>query len=185
MPAVARAGNSARALLLTGVPGVGKTTLVRAVAAALSGRRLRGFTTDEIRQRGERAGFRMVPFGEQSRIMAHVSFRGPARVGRYGVDVAAIDAVCDTELALDPDAELYLVDEIGKMECFSTRFVAAVRRLFLSDRPVVATVARRGGGLIEEIKRRRDVVLWEVSVANRDALVSRVLGWIDARLDGG
>ena len=85
MVGVARTEDSARALLLTGVPGVGKTTLVRAVAAALSGRRLRGFASDEIRHRGGRVGFRIVPFGEQAWIMAHVSFRCPARVGRYGV----------------------------------------------------------------------------------------------------
>ena len=84
--------------------------------------------------------------------------------------MAAIDAVCDTELAIDPDADLYLIDEIGKMECLSTRFIAAVRRLLRSDRLLVAAVARRGGGLIEEVKRRPAVVLWEVSVADRDAL---------------
>ena len=32
-------------LLLTGVPGIGKTTVVRRVAARLEGRRLKGFTT--------------------------------------------------------------------------------------------------------------------------------------------
>ncbi|MBI2218916.1 MAG: hypothetical protein HYU51_16645 [Candidatus Rokubacteria bacterium] len=48
------------------------------------------------------------------------------------------------------------VDEIGKMECLSRAFVEAVRALLDTAMPVVATVAARGGGFIEEVKRRRD-----------------------------
>ena len=75
-----------RILLVTGAPGVGKTTLVRRVAARLEGLRVAGFTTEEIRERGRRLGFRIVPFEGRERIMAHVDFPGPARVGRYGVE---------------------------------------------------------------------------------------------------
>jgi nucleoside-triphosphatase len=83
---------------------------------------------------------------------------------------------------LDPDAaELFLVDEIGKMECLSERFIAAMRGLLDSGRVVVATVALRGGGFIAEVKRRRGVTLWEVTRTNRDALPAEVLGWIGAR----
>jgi nucleoside-triphosphatase len=51
--------------------------------------------------------------------MAHVERRGSFRVGRYGVDVKAIDDVARESLALDPRVEIFLVDEIGKMECYS------------------------------------------------------------------
>jgi nucleoside-triphosphatase len=160
------------------VPGVGKTTLIRRVVESLRGRRIRGFTTDEIRRRGGRLGFRIVPFGAEERVMAHVDFSSPARVGRYGVDVAAIDAVSESELALDPVAELYVIDEIGKMECFSARFVAGVRRLLEGDRPVAATVARSGGGFIAEVKGQPRAEVWAVTARNRDALVELVTGWL-------
>lgn len=42
------------ALLLTGRPGAGKTTVLRAAAQQLTGLRLAGFYTEEIRVRGER-----------------------------------------------------------------------------------------------------------------------------------
>jgi nucleoside-triphosphatase len=113
--------------------------------------------------------------------MAHVDFRSHARVGRYGVDVDAIDAVAETALALDPGVGVYVVDEIGKMECFSQRFVAAMRRLLDSDKPVVASIARKGTGFIAEVKRRHDVELWEVTVRNRDALADLILKWIAER----
>ena len=38
--------------------------------------------------------------------MAHVDFPGPARVGRYGVDVMAIEAIAATSLAPDPAVTL-------------------------------------------------------------------------------
>jgi nucleoside-triphosphatase len=172
-------------LLLTGAPGVGKTTLIRRLADSLRGRRIRGFTTDEIRRRGARLGFRIVPFGGEERVMAHIDFSSEAHVGRYGVDVTAIDAVSDSELTLlDPAAELYLVDEIGKMECLSARFVAGIRRLLENDRPVAATVARSGGGFIAEVKRQPRAEVWEVTQRNRDDLVRRATHWLLERVHG-
>ncbi|MCZ6782649.1 MAG: hypothetical protein O7G30_04990 [Proteobacteria bacterium] len=190
------------ALLLTGAPGVGKTTLVRRVATERAGPSPRkaaprrtgetgserrqglvcsGFTTEEIREGTRRVGFRIEPVGGPGRIMAHVRFGGAARVGRYGVDVACIDAITEEVLGLEPNVDLYLIDEIGKMECLSERFVAAVRALLDSEKRVVATITRSGGGFIAQVKRRQDVELWEVRVDNRDGLLGPMLAWIDSR----
>ncbi len=165
-------------LLLTGVPGVGKTTVMRRVAQALAGKRLSGFLTEEIREGGRRLGFRIAPFDGPAQILAHVDFPGSHRVGRYGVDVRAIEEVAGEALAHDPGIEVYLVDEIGKMECLSDRFVHLMRRLLDSDKPVVATIARRGRGFLAEAKQREDTELWMVTVQNRDDLVHRILDWV-------
>ena len=167
-----------RILLLTGVPGVGKTTLVRRVADRLGDLRVAGFTTEEIREEGRRLGFRIVDFEGRARIMAHVDFPGPARVGRYGVDVAAIEAIATTSLTPDPAVDLSIVDEIGKMECLAEGFVWAMRALLDSDRRVLATIARKGGGFIAEVKRRGDAELWEITARNREHLPERVLAWV-------
>ena len=66
---------------------------------------------------------------------------------------------------------------IGKMECLSQRFVAAIERLLDTGVPVVATVAERGAGLIERVKRRQGVVLWIMPRANRDQIPARVRQW--------
>lgn len=168
-------------LLLTGIPGIGKTTVIRRVAERLAGRPLGGFYTEEMRVAGERRGFRLLGFDGSERVLAHVEFRGGPRISRYGVDVAALDAVADTLLAPHPEVGVYLVDEIGKMECLSARFVAAMRHLLDTPALVIATVAVKGGGFIAEVKGRPDVVLWEITRANRDTMPQRVLAWLAER----
>ncbi len=169
-------------LLLTGMPGVGKTTIMSAVSGNLKDRLVRGFLTEEIRDQGRRVGFALVPFAGERKIMAHRDFVSRQRVGRYGVDVEMIDYVVDVALSPRAPADLYMVDEIGKMECFSSRFIEAIRHLLDDSRPLVATVALRGAGLIADVKRRKDVELWEVSAKNRQQLPGRVADWLNARL---
>lgn len=169
-----------RAILLTGPPGTGKTTALRRVAEALAGWRIRGFTTEEIRSAGQRLGFRLETFDGRSLVLARIDLRSPHRVGRYGVDVNALDSLAESALSVVEPADVYLVDEIGKMECLSTRFVKAMTMLLDSDRLLVASVAMHGGGLIEEVKQRADVELWRLRREDRDELPARIAARLTA-----
>ncbi|MFQ5957268.1 MAG: nucleoside-triphosphatase, partial [Candidatus Brocadiales bacterium] len=71
-------------ILITGRPGVGKTTVVKKVLSALD-IKPGGFYTEEIRAGKERQGFMIKTFGGKSGVLAHVDNRGGPRVGRYGV----------------------------------------------------------------------------------------------------
>jgi nucleoside-triphosphatase len=167
-------------LLLTGTPGIGKTTVIRRVADRLRDEGLRGFYTEEIREKGERRGFRLVSFGGTTHIIAHVDFPKSHRVGKYGVHVETLD---NAAALVRPDAKacMYLVDEIGKMECLSEHFVAAMRILITSGIPIVATIGARGGGFIAEVKCMPACELWQVTHANRDDLPARILTWLAER----
>jgi nucleoside-triphosphatase len=160
-------------LLLTGSPGVGKTTALRRVCGLLRIAPLRGFYTEEVRAGGVRQGFRLVTLDGEQCVMADVRF-GPPRIGKYGVDVAAIDAVARRVLAPDPAAALFVIDEIGKMECLSRGFVDAVRTLLARSRPLFATVALRGEGLIDEVKRHPRARLLHLTRDNRDRLPEEI-----------
>ncbi len=169
------------ALLLTGPPGVGKTTALRRAAEGLSDLEVRGFTTEEIREAGERVGFRIETFDGGSAVLAHVQIRSPHRVGRYGVDLAALDRVVAEQLAPNR-GDVVFVDEIGKMETFSKSFVEAVESLLDSRVVLVATVGLRGAGFIERVKRRADVLLWTLSRANRDRMPGEIDAWVRGRV---
>jgi nucleoside-triphosphatase len=175
-------------ILLFGAPGVGKTTIICRLARALRGRfRVGGFFTEEIRGGdGRREGFRVETFlGAEKAVLAHRAARGLApRVGRYGVDVPGFEALLEQAFAPAERVDVYLIDEIGKMECFSEKFVRAVEAAFRSGCPVVATVAKKGAGFIAEVKARPDVELREVTPANREDLPERLLAALEAALGG-
>jgi len=161
---------------------VGKTTVVNRVAAGLQDhQRITGFVTDEVREQGRRVGFRIRPFGGEARTLAHVDIRSRHRVGRYAVDVGALDEVVQSALVLDDATDLYVVDEIGKMECFSRRFEAAIVALLDARRPLVATIALHGGGFIAAVKQRSDVTVWQVTKDNREEVPERIRIWLSEK----
>jgi nucleoside-triphosphatase len=171
-------------LLLTGRPGVGKTTLVRRVLEELNDVPATGFYTVEIRTGSRRLGFRVVTLDGQEAILAHVEIRSKHHVSRYGVDVTAFERVALPSLTLEPPTPLLVIDEIGKMECYSHAFRETLVRALDADTPVLATVALRGDRFIEGLKARGDVQLVEITPANRDDLVKELADTLKGRLIG-
>ncbi len=161
-------------ILLTGPPQCGKTTVVQRVVARFAGRAA-GFYTREVREFGRRVGFEIVTLDGRVAWLSHVDFGGPHRVGKYGVNLENLHRVGLPALEAAPGIHLIVVDEIGKMECLSPRFVAAMERLWAAAVPLIATVAEKGDGYIQRIKEKPDKILITVTPANRDDLPARIL----------
>jgi len=170
-----------RTLLLTGRPGIGKTTVIKAVAEPL-GERVGGFYTEEIRGPGGRKGFRLVTLDGHEAVMAHVNLRGQGRprVGRYGVDVGAVERVGVAALRRAmQEGQIVVVDEIGKMELFCGPFKEAVLRAVGGPHIVVATAMVKPNLWVDSLKAMPNVTLWEVTAENRDGLAERVVQCLD------
>jgi nucleoside-triphosphatase len=163
-----------RNILITGHPGVGKTTVIRETARLLSKFHPRGFYTKEIRVSGVRRGFQLIDLEEGRFTLAHVDFAGGHRVGKYGVDIKSFEDYLRSQDFGQTAGQLVIIDEIGKMECFSELFVRTVVKVLDSDKAVIATISEKGGGIIQMIKARRDVHLIEVGVRNRDSMAERI-----------
>ena len=166
------------ALLVTGAPGTGKTTLILAVVAA-SPLKAGGFITEEIREGGVRVGFRVSTLDGHAGILAHLRAVTGPRIGRYRVDVQAFEAVGVAALeAATAGAELIVVDEIGKMELCSSRFLPALEAALASPKPLVGTILQAPHPWIDGLKRRPTVELYRLTERNRhdlkDALVARL-----------
>lgn len=163
-------------ILLTGLPGCGKTTAVTKIIADLNREKVAGFYTQEIRQNDTRKGFRWTSLDGATGILARVDIKGPFRVGKYGVDVPGFEKAVVPILDVERnDAELFVIDEIGRMECLSEKFVTAVRRLFASDKSVLATVAQKGRGLISEVKNYPGTRLFNLTRHTRDKTIAEIL----------
>jgi nucleoside-triphosphatase len=161
-------------ILVTGAPGIGKTTLVLRVLDLLHGKRLTGFYTEEVRGRTGRTGFRIVTLDGRTAQLATAGGAGGPRVGRYTVHLAALDGVCDDALEPSPGTHVVVIDEIGKMECLSQAFVRAARRALSGPVPVLGTVALVGAGFIAEAKRMPGAEVITLSRENRDRLPAEI-----------
>ncbi len=155
------------------------------VAAHLRQFCISGFYTEEIREFGVRRGFRLVTFNNEQAVISHVNFDHHYHVGKYGVDVSVIDRFADSTLIVDADIDIYIVDEIGKMECLSPHFVSRIQELLGSNKPIVASVAKQGDSLIKTVKQWPNSELWEVTCANRNQLPSLVVDWLQYRVARG
>lgn len=161
-------------ILITGVPGSGKTTLIKKIHENLDVPKA-GFYTEEICEGGTRKGFALVSLEGMRSTLAHIGVTSPFRVGKYGVDIKRFDEFLAKIDFLDPSKNLIIIDEIGKMECFSTIFTFLLKKILDSPIPVLATISLRGEDIIADIKKRRDVYLITLTPRNRDALVKEVL----------
>ncbi len=169
-------------ILLEGRPGVGKTTIVRRLVELLRERDvpLAGFTTEELREGRQRVGFAIETVAGARATLARVSFPGPPRVGKYGVDTDAFERLALPALAV-PAGAIVAVDELGKMEIASPAFCAAVDELFAGDVDLVATVHRHRHPRTDGWKGRPDVELLEVTESNRERLPEQLAARVTDR----
>ncbi|KAL2247348.1 UNVERIFIED_CONTAM: Cancer-related nucleoside-triphosphatase, partial [Sesamum indicum] len=138
-----------KCFLVTGPPGVGKTTLIIRVLEALKqsnpSLKIQGFYTRELREGAERVGFEVVTLDGRrgplasTTISSRESQRWP-NVGRYKVDVSSFESLALPELQVKVDTDLFIIDEVGKMELFSSSFFPAVLRVLESNIPLLASV---------------------------------------------
>lgn len=161
-------------ILITGQPGIGKTTLIRRVVEQLTDRQPAGFYTTEIREKGRRVGFELVDLDGRRSILAHINLRSKYRVGRYCVDVDAFEVFLEHLSIWDREPDIIVIDEIGKMECLSPKFNRLLNEYLDVPVPVLATIALKGSGMIQKVKKRNDIHLIHIHPDNRDTLVSEI-----------
>jgi nucleoside-triphosphatase len=162
------------AILLTGVPGSGKTTLIQRVLQAVPVQ-AHGFYTREIREQGVRKGFEIVTLAGETGVLAHMDIRSQERIGKYGVDLQALDSVAVAALQAGlSSGSLLVIDEIGPMELLSEHFRRTVMQVLESPLPLLGSIVKRPHPFADRIKRLPQVTLVTVSPRNRDELVGSV-----------
>ncbi|XP_020216317.1 cancer-related nucleoside-triphosphatase homolog [Cajanus cajan] len=174
-----------KCFLVTGTPGVGKTTLIMRVFESLKvnpSLKLQGFYTREVRRDGQRVGFEVVTLdGRTAPLASNIStvetLRWPS-VGKYKADVASFESLALPELQVREDTDLFIIDEVGKMELFSSSFFPAVLRVLESNIPVLASIpVPKFGRDIPEVARLRNhagATCFTLSVSNRDAVREQI-----------
>ncbi|XP_050072824.1 nucleoside-triphosphatase THEP1 [Anopheles maculipalpis] len=176
-------------ILVTGMPGVGKTTIMRKLSVELAKQNISvaGFYTEEVRdgKTGDRTGFDVVTFDGQRAALARTTTAGNSStsrnptVGRYSVCLEEFERLAIP--ALDRrSADILLLDEIGRMELKSRRFHermdAIIKEVETGRIRFVATVPLKSAGIdvIERLKRITNCQLFHVKPSNRDEMYGDV-----------
>ena len=166
--------------LLTGRPGMGKTSLIKQAVAGVKGE-AGGFYTEEIRSHGVRQGFRLVTLDGQEVILAHINIHSPYRVSKYGVDIDGLERLGVPALyQAAQECDLVVIDEIGKMELFSADFRRAVSQMIDSGKRILGTIMLNPNPWADAIKRQPQVNLVTVTRTNYQDVLEELLHWLKA-----
>ena len=134
-------GKDKRNILISGLPGIGKTTLIKKIYQEIRDINPVGFYTEEIRLEDQRKGFQLINLNGKRSILAHVLIESSYRVGKYGVDINAFDEFLESIDFMKHKDSLVIIDEIGKMECLSSKFVKIIWDIMDSDNRTIATIS--------------------------------------------
>lgn len=162
-------------ILLTGKPGIGKTTIIKKIMDKLKHITIKGFYTEELRTQGRREGFVIKGLSTgKMEILAHIEFKNPPRIGKYGVNISGLEEIIRDEFS-EPYPKLIIVDEIGPMECISPLFRKELLRLLNINVPCLGTIKEKGDKFIEKVKLHPSVEIYKITSENRDKIIDKIL----------
>ncbi len=181
-----RANRPAKNFLITGEPGVGKSTLIKKLIDYFRAD-VGGFWTEELTPNGgERTGFVMHSLVTQRiSIIAHID-QSATRTGVHGRYRVALDVIC--RVAIDDirsalfDSGIVVIDEVGFMQLKAHGFADAVRMALDSRLIVLATVPTASHPETDAMKTRSDTMLVVVTEQNRDELFQQIVALVEAQL---
>ncbi|HAN09922.1 MAG TPA: hypothetical protein DCP90_04830 [Clostridiales bacterium] len=145
-------------ILITGKPGVGKTTCLLNIIEKFGREKCVGFYTEEIRENGERVGFDCTTLDGTRCRMSDIKFDTNSRVGRYGVDIKSFDNVVIPYFEKEMDSnKIFVIDEIGPIELMSNQFFKIVEDIIKGDKTLFGIIFQKEHEKVDLIKK------WEIS----------------------
>jgi nucleoside-triphosphatase len=164
-----------KAIFLTGSPGSGKTTAIQKVLSRLP-RNANGFITKEIREGGKRKGFKIITMDGAEDILAHIELRDVPRIGKYGVNLDAMETLGVNSLQCAMEKRtLAVVDEVGPMEILSQSFRKVLLELLNREVETLGTIVKRSRPFTDKIKALPNVIVLEIHPGNRDRMVEHLV----------
>lgn len=166
--------------MLTGPPGIGKTTALRRIVASLGLDACAGFFTEEIRHDGARIGFCIKTLDGRSGVLADVSHESALRIGPYGVMMETLETIgLDAVRSAVGNQKIVIIDEIGPMQILSAEFRVAVLDVMRSASILVGTVVYRQVPWVDQLKCRDDVAIYPLTSENFEQCIAKISSDVD------
>jgi nucleoside-triphosphatase len=143
-------------IFITGKPGCGKTILIMEIIKELN-LDAGGFYTQEIREKGQRLGFKIVTLDGKKGILAHINIKSPYRVSKYKVNLKDLEEIgANSILEALKTVRIIIIDELGSMEFYSEKFKKMVLAALDSKNKVLGTIMLKSNPFCDKIKERKD-----------------------------
>jgi len=165
---------------ITGLPNTGKTQLLMKIIDMLEAEDMivGGMITEAIIFKNKKVGFYVIDWlTKKKRKFAHENIESTIQVENYGVDMRALDAVGVKAIKnAIAEADVIIIDEVGKMEVESPGFVQVVNDALDCDKPLLLTLHKKSRNpLLQDIRRRDDLRILEVTPVNRNLLPYKIM----------
>lgn len=165
---------------ITGLPGAGKTHALIKVIEMLEAdeKSVGGMITEPIIADKKRTGFTVMDWAtKETAVMAHMNINSKFTVGKFGVDLEALEAIGVNAITKAcGESDVIVIDEVGRMEVESDRFVKAVKDALDVEKPMILTLHKKSRNpLLQDIRRRDDVRILEVTPINRNLLPYKIM----------
>ena len=165
---------------LTGLPGIGKTRVLVKVCKMLEneGKRVGGMITEEVIEGGEVVGWKCINWATgESGIFAHKDFEKDVVVEEIPLHLGVLDDIGVNAMEwASGNADIIVIDEVGKKEVESPAFVKTVQKCMEVEKPLMVTLHKRSRNpLLQEIRRRDDIRILEVTHVNRNLLPYKII----------
>ena len=114
---------------------------------------------------------------KEEAVLAHLSIKSKVMVSCYGVDLDALDDIGVRAInQASEEAELIIIDEVGKMEVESPMFIEAVKNALDVNKALILTLHKKSRNpLLQDIRRRDDVRILEVTPVNVNILPTKII----------
>ena len=165
-------------ILLTALPRTGKTTAIKKIIQMLGSKNCGGFFTEELKEDGERVGFMIKTLSGKTGLLSHVNFDSKYKISKYGVDLDNFEKICLNELnnSINNDNIKYIIiDEIGPMQLFSTKYKKILNELLHSKKQVIGTIFMNSYEWLDDFKKNNGIDLIEINLENRNELPLKIV----------
>lgn len=171
-------------ILLTGLPGVGKTTIIRKVInnIFLNSGMIGGFFTKEIRENNRRVGFQVKTILScEIDIIAHEQHKSSYKMHNFGINLNAFEKTLLMELknCVKRNVSLIVIDEIGIMETKSFKYCQKLLEILNGHKPILGVLKKKENPFLNKIRQVSDLNIIEVNRANRNDVSRKITQWFE------
>ncbi|MDR3282893.1 MAG: NTPase [Candidatus Methanoplasma sp.] len=165
---------------ITGLPGSGKTYALLRVIEMLKENDLQigGMIDESVTDGRRKTGFsvRNILTGE-TKVFASSDIESKIMIGKIGVDLSKFEEIGIVAIRTAcKQCDIIVIDEVGKMEVESPAFIDAVKEALDADKPMILTLHKKSRNpLLQDIRRRDDVRILEVTPTNRNLLPHKIV----------